>query len=241
MSEFGSLWVGGPLNKLQETCLASFVYYGHRINLFVYDMNMSVPSGVIKRDAREIVGEGDMFLVRDTYAAFSDVFRYNMLHREDLIWVDADTLCLTDDWSFFDDDILFCSEYDGYYVGGVLKLPRDSEITGYLVKQVKLVNADSMFWAEMGPTLLTKAIKKYKYDPYCQDMKTLCMITPHEAKKFWQRKYSRDIMNMINSGESKCASLYNGMLTVFDNVNTNILPRDSVIEHYYKKYVEGTR
>lgn len=239
MAEFGSLWVGGPLRKLQQTCLASFVHFGHTINLFVYDMDMQVPDGVIKRDAREVIPEDNIFLVRDTYAAFSDVFRYNMLHKFDLIWVDADTLCLTDDWSFFEDDILFCNEYDDYYVGGVLKLPRNSEITKYLVNQVKLVDPSSMFWAEMGPTLLTKAIKKYGYESYCQDMKTLCMITPNEAKKFWQRAYAQEIMKMINSGDSRCASLYNGMLTVFDKVNTNSLPRNSVIEHLYKKYVIG--
>lgn len=239
MAEFGSLWVGGPLRKLQQTCLASFVHFGHTINLFVYDMDMEVPDGVIKRDAREVIPEDNIFLVRDTYAAFSDVFRYNMLHKFDLIWVDADTLCLTDDWSFFEDDILFCNEYDDYYVGGVLKLPRNSEITKYLVSQVKLVDSSSMFWAEMGPTLLTKAIKKYGYESYCQDMKTLCMITPNEAKKFWQRAYAQEIMKMINSGDSRCASLYNGMLTVFDKVNTNSLPRNSVIEHLYKKYVIG--
>lgn len=239
MAEFGSLWVGGPLRKLQQTCLASFVHFGHTINLFVYDMDMQVPDGVIKRDAREVIPEDNIFLVRDTYAAFSDVFRYNMLHKFDLIWVDADTLCLTDDWSFFEDDILFCNEYDDYYVGGVLKLPRNSEITKYLVNQVKLVDPSSMFWAEMGPTLLTKAIKKYGYESYCQDMNTLCMITPNEAKKFWQRAYAQEIMKMINSGDSRCASLYNGMLTVFDKVNTNSLPRNSVIEHLYKKYVIG--
>jgi hypothetical protein len=237
MAEFGSLWVGGPLKKLQQTCLASFVYFGHNINLFVYDMDMEVPNGIIKRDAREVLPEENIFLVKNTYAAFSDAFRYNMLDKFDLIWVDADTLCLTDDWSFFKDDILFCSEYDNYYVGGVLKLPRNSEITKYLVKQVKLIDADSMFWAEMGPTLLTKAIKKYGYESYCQDMKTLCMITPNEAKKFWQRTGSLEIMNMINSGNSKCASLYNGMLTVFDSVNTNSLPRSSAIEYFYNKYV----
>lgn len=239
MAEFGSLWVGGPLKKLQQTCLASFVYFGHTINLFVYDMDMEVPKGIIKRDAREVISEDNVFLVRNTYAAFSDVFRYNMLHKFDLIWVDADTLCLTGDWSFFKDDILFCSEYDDYYVGGVLKLPRNSEITKYLVGQVKLVDPSSMFWAEMGPTLLTKAIKKYGYESYCQEMKTLCMITPNEAKKFWQRAYAQEVMKMINSGDSKCASLYNGMLTVFDKVNTNSLPRNSVIEHLHKKYVVG--
>lgn len=239
MAEFGSLWVGGPLRKLQETCLASFVHHGHTMNLFVYDMDMAVPEGVVKRDAGEVVPEDSIFLVRNTYAAFSDVFRYNMLHKFDLIWVDADTLCLTEDWSFFNDDILFCSEYDDYYVGGVLKLPRNSEITKYLVNQVKLVDPDSMFWAEMGPTLLTKAIKKFGYESYCQDMETLCMITPNEAKKFWQRVSAPEIMERIRSGESKSASLYNGMLTVFDKVNTNSLPRNSVIEYFYGKYVIG--
>lgn len=237
MHEFGSLWVGGPLKKLQQVCLSSFVYYGHNVNLFVYDLSMEVPRGVTKRDAREIVPEKNIFLVKNSYAAFSDVFRYNMLHKLDLIWVDADTLCLTDDWSFFKDDILFCSEYDDYYVGGVLKLPMNSKITTYLTSQVGFVDPSSMYWAEMGPILLTKAIKKYEYQSYCQDAKTLCMISPNEAKKFWTRSSCYEIIKRMNSGESKSASLYNGMLTVFDKVNTDSIPRLSAMSYLYNEYI----
>jgi hypothetical protein len=234
------LWVGGPLNKLQETCIASFIYFGHTMNLFVYDMDIDVPEGVIKRDAREVLPEDSIFLVKDTYAAFSDVFRYNMIHKFDLIWVDADTLCITDDWSFFKDDVLFCREDDNYYVGGVLKLPHNSEIINYLISEVSLIDSSLMHWSEMGPLLLTNAIKKYDYESYCQSMETLCMIDPREATKFWQESYYSEIMDRVNSGNSKCASLYNGMLTVFDKVDTNLLPKGSAIEYFYNKYVGST-
>jgi hypothetical protein len=240
MSEFGSLWVGKPMTKLQKTCLSSFVYHGHTINLFVYDMDMEVPKGVVKRDAREVLSEENIFLVRNTYAAFSDIFRYHMLHKLDLIWVDADTLCCTDDWSFFKDDILFCREYKDYYIGGVLKLPKGSPITSYLIKEVDEIDPDSMSWAEMGPLLLTKAIKKFGYESYCQELETLCMISPNQAEKmFWQRRFAIDTIKRTNRDNVKSASLYNGMLTVFGNVDTNNLPAWSAIDYFYNKYVLG--
>jgi hypothetical protein len=200
-------------------------------------MSIEVPDGVVKRDAREIVPEDRIFLVKNTYAAFSDVFRYNMLHKLDIIWVDADTLCLTKNWNFFKDDILFCKEYDNYYVGGVLKLPHNSDITKNLMKQVSLIDPQKMTWAEMGPTLLTASINKYGLQSYCQDMEVLCCITPNDAIKLWDKKYYHEVMQKLQNKKSKTASLYNGMLTVFGDIDTTTLPKGSAIEYLYRRFV----
>lgn len=238
MAEFGSLWVGGPLKKLQQTCLSSFVYHGHEMNLFVYDMNMEVPHGVIKRDARELVDESDIFLVQNTYAAFSDVFRYRMVDKTDLIWADADTLCCSDDWSFFKDETLFSREYgNDLIVPGVLSLPKDSLISKYLVRKSTNFDKETMHWAEIGPLLLTDAAHKFGLEDYAQDPKVLCMITMSDAPKFWNKRYAREIISKTKDSETKSASLYNGMLTVFGNTDTNKLPKGSAMEFFYNKYV----
>ena len=76
MAKFGSLWVGNPMTKIQEVSLSSFIYHGHELTLYVYDMDMKVPEGVQKAFAGDIMDESEMFLVQDTYAAFSDLFCY---------------------------------------------------------------------------------------------------------------------------------------------------------------------
>lgn len=244
MAKFGSLWVGGPLKKLQEVCLSSFVYYGHDITLWVYDMKMKVPDGVKKRDAREIIPETNIFLVKNTYAAFSDVFRYNMVDKFDMIWVDADTLCCSDNWNFFKDDLLFSKEYGGakdYFVGGVLSLPTDSLISNYLVRKSSKFDLNSIKWAEIGPILLSNAIKSFDYESYAQDPQVLCMIEMKEAFKFWSRRHAREIILRTREPETKSASLYNGMLTIFgrQNINTDNIPRGSAMDYFYNKYFLG--
>lgn len=244
MATFGSLWVGGPLKKLQETCLASFVYYGHDITLWVYDLDMQVPNGVKKRDARELVPESNIFLVKNTYAAFSDIFRYKMVDALDMIWVDADTLCCSEDWDFFDDDLLFSKEYGGaenYFVGGVMKLPDNSLISKYIVKKSQNFHSGNVKWAEVGPLLLSSVVQKFGYESYAQDPKVLCMITTQEAPKFWNERYKNEIIKRTRNKETRSASLYNGMLTIFGNgrIDTNILPRNSAMEYFYNEYVVG--
>ena len=244
MKKFGSLWVGGPLKKLQETCLASFVYYGHDITLWVYDLDLKVPTGVKKKDARELIPEENIFLVRETYAAFSDVFRYKMVDKFDMIWVDADTLCCSEDWNFFKDDILLSTEngvQKDYFVGGVLSLPTDSLITNYLVRKSEKINPESVKWAEVGPILLSNAIKSFDYEHYAQPPNVLCMIEMQEAYKFWSRKHAREIILRTREEQTKSASLYNGMLTIFarQNINTNKIPMGSAMEYFYNKFVLG--
>lgn len=239
MAEFGSLWVGGPLKKLQEVCLASFVHYGHTMYLYVYDLDMKVPAGVIKRDAREILPESEIFLVQGTYASFADMFRYQMIHDHDLIWVDADTLCCSADWDFFKDGILFGGEYgqDGF-VQGVLKFPPESLIAKYLVTKSRAYDKSKIKWAEIGPHLLTQAVYRFGLEGYAQSPKTLCMITIPEAKKFWTSNHSREIIQRTQDPEVKSASLYNGALTVFGNMNTDKIPNGSAMQYFYRKYVE---
>ena len=150
MNTFASLWVGGTLTKIQEISLSSFVFYGHDITLYVYDQSIIVPEGVKKADAKDILSEESLFKVENSYAAFSDVFRYNMIKKTGKIWVDADTICLSDNWEFKDN--IFASIELGYndfcVVGGVLSLNKDSEIINYLIYEVNKIDKEHMSWSD---------------------------------------------------------------------------------------------
>jgi hypothetical protein len=64
-------------------------------------MDMSVPDGVNKINASTIIPQDKVFTYHGQYAAFSDYFRYRMIQLTGNMWVDADTLCLTD--KFFEE------------------------------------------------------------------------------------------------------------------------------------------
>ena len=77
MREVGALWIGGSLSWMEQLCLKSFVDRGQRITLFSYEDIPNVPSGVIRRDGREVL-DTDNFLKyekKDSFALFADLFR----------------------------------------------------------------------------------------------------------------------------------------------------------------------
>jgi hypothetical protein len=233
--KFGSLWVGGPLTKIQEISLSSFVFYGHDITLYVYDLSMKVPFGVKVTDARNILPEEDLFLVENSYAGFSDVFRYHMIKKTGLAWVDADTICLSSDWNFKDN--IFASLEIGdkpSVVGGVLSLKQDSEIVDYLIESVNSVDKESMLWSELGPDLLDKAFKKFNYMEYAYDWPLLLAIRIHEWEILWDPKMLYKVLNLGNT--SKSISVYNQMCTRA-GIDKNVLPKGSAMDYFYNKFV----
>ena len=232
---FGSLWVGGPLTKVQEVSLASFVYYGHDITLYVYDADLKVPAGVKKADAREILAEDRLFKVKDSYASFSDMFRYNMIQKTGLAWVDADTICLSPNWNF--EDNIFASweiGMDPCVVGGVLSLPKDSEIVKYLVSSVDSIDITTAGWATMGPHLLHTAFKKYDYMKYAYHYKVFLGIQIHEWITLWTPQGFDFVMGLYDT--TKCISLYNAMATAA-GIDKNSLPSGSAMEFFYNRFV----
>ena len=238
MNTFGSLWVGGPLTKIQEISLASFVFYGHDITLYVYDDSIVVPKGVKKANARDILPEDMLFKVEDSYAAFSDIFRYNMIKKTGIAWVDADTICLSDDWSF-KDDIFASLELVGNghcVVGGVLSLDKDSEIINYLIDEVNTIDKSTMEWSEMGPLLLDKAFRKFNYMDYAYNYKILLGIKVGEWNLLWDSNYLDSVLDLYNT--SKAISVYNHMCTR-NKVDKNNLPEGSGMQYFYNKYCKG--
>jgi hypothetical protein len=240
MATVGSLWVGGPLGFVQRLCLKSFVHYGHSIRLYVYDMDMDVPEGVEKRDASEIVPENKVFSYHGQLAAFSDYFRYKMIEKENIMWVDADTLCLTE--NFFEDvPFVFIKESDHLIAGGILKMDNTHKITkqineqaDYLLPKLKAKQKD-LRWAMLGPLLLTKMVRRHKLSDYAQPAK-LVNVLDHWSKgsDFWDPTKTDEIIRDCSDAYS--ATMFTGNLraTGFDTEQTP--PTGSAIEYFSRKF-----
>lgn len=89
-------WHGAPLSRVEKLSLASFVYHGHPVHLYVYESIDGLPTGVTLRAAAEILPKESMFLHRRTgsIAPFADWFRYRLLFERGGIWADTDVVCL---------------------------------------------------------------------------------------------------------------------------------------------------
>lgn len=96
-----SLWIGQHLPAFVADCLQSFVVQGHPFELFCYSVPRGLPQGVVPRDAAEILPESEVFEYgpasnehEGSLAAFSNLFRYEMLNRLGEYWVDTDIFCV---------------------------------------------------------------------------------------------------------------------------------------------------
>jgi hypothetical protein len=130
-----SLWIGSKLSSLERLCARSWIYHGHSFELFVYEDVGPVPDNVALRDANEIVPRKDVFLWRDSYAVFADLFRWTLLYRHGGYWVDMDMLCLKP--FDFEDDVVFGCEHSEAASIGVLRLPAGHPIAGEMLSLAK--------------------------------------------------------------------------------------------------------
>lgn len=240
MAVVSSLWVGGPLGFVQRLCLKSFVHFGHDISLYVYDMDMEVPDGVRKLNAEEIVPSDKIFSYHGQLAAFSDYFRYKMIQKTGAMWVDADTLCLSD--KFFEDDpFVFIKESDYLIAGGILKMPQNHPMTISINKkaermlpQLKKAQTGSK-WASLGPLLLTKLAEGFGVSQYAQPAK-LVNVLDHWSKgsDFWDPSKTAEIISDCSDAYS--ATMFTGTLRARGFDTEQVPPPGSAIEYFSRKF-----
>lgn len=232
MADFGSLWIGNPLSKVEQTALASFIYYNHTFTLFVYDMNLKVPKGIIKEDANKIIPENEIFKIQNSYGPFADMFRYTMIQKTGLTWTDTDSICLKSDWNF--GNYLFGFEEDNRLANGILRIPQDSDLINFLIKKSVNYDKNKIVWSEIGPLLVTRGAEKFKLLQYAQPPNVFYPIHFWQWKKIWSKEDKQEVLDKIK--ESHTLQIWNQFLNR-EGIDKNNLPRGSAIHYLYKKYL----
>lgn len=231
MANFGSLWVGKPLTKVEQTALSSFIYYGHSFTLFVYDMDMVVPKGIVKKDANEIIPESEIFKVQDSYGPFADMFRYTMIHKTGLTWTDTDSICLRSEWNF--GDYLFGFEEDDRLANGILRMPQDSDLIDFLIVNSVKYDKTKIIWSEIGPLLVTKGAKRFDVLKYAQPPEVFYPVHFWQWKKIWLKDYREEVLSKCKDAHT--LQIWNQFLNR-EGIDKNNLPSGSAIEYFYKKF-----
>lgn len=234
MAEFASLWVGRPLSKIEQTCLASFVYHKHSMVLFVYDMDLAVPKGVIKRDAREILTKDKIFKTDNSYGPFADMFRYNMIQKTGLTWTDTDNICLQNRWRF--PDYIFGMQGGPHKIiaNGILRAPKNSPIIKDLASAANNFDKSKIKWGEIGPQLLTKKVSEYKLNKYIQEPQVFYPVNYWEWQDLFDPKKGKVIIRKTRN--SHTVQIWHQMLNRegFDKDN---FPKGSAMDYFYKRYI----
>lgn len=234
MANFGSLWVGRPLSKIEQTCLSSFVYHGHNITLFVYDKNLVVPDGVKKADANKIISKKKIFKTDNSYGPFADMFRYQMIRETGLIWTDTDNICLKNDWNF--PEYIFGMQGGPHKIvaNGLLKAPAKSRFIKDLVKVSSKYNKDNIVWGEIGPQLVTEKIKEHKLTDFIVEPNVFYPVNYWEWKWIFDPVYKSRVLDLCK--DSHTLQIWNQMLNRDGYDNNNFKP-DSAMQFFYNKYV----
>jgi hypothetical protein len=186
LSDLHSLWIGPRVTWLEQLCLASWLAHGHRAVVWAYQPIEGLPSGVDVRDARELLPEEAIVLHRPSGSAslFSNRFRYHLLRRYPVTWIDTDVLLLRPLPT--EAPYLFAWETPDSICSAVLRLPSGSralsDLIAYTDARVPVPpwwplkdrirqralgimgrheRAEDMVWGSFGPRALTRALRRH--------------------------------------------------------------------------------
>jgi len=184
MALFQSFWYGKQLSPYQQLCLKSFLDHGHEFILYSYD-RLDVPTGVALRDATEFFPRDRVFFYSrgpgtGSVSAFSNLFRYRLLHDKGGWWTDADVICLSRDVP--EADIVFAWQDPSRALVGsaILKFPREHHVVAELYKAAQEMGAD-VEWGQAGPDLVTQLVKQRALDHLALDASLIYPLLPGEA------------------------------------------------------------
>ena len=178
-----SLWVGDRLPVMQYLSVRSFLANGHAYDLYVYEDLANAPEGVRLRDAREIMPVSEVFrnFSHNTFATFSDIFRYRLLSQYGGWWSDTDVICLRP--FDFSEDYVFSSEHR--ILNGVvrevatitvMKAPPASELFQKLYEASAYRDKSKLKWNEIGSDLLRSLLRDHALQSAVQRATTFCPI-----------------------------------------------------------------
>src|SRR5690606_17267238 len=125
---------GKTLSKIELLTIHSFLKYGYRFRLWLYEpLETPLPNGVILADAHEIIPREKVFRYKNknqfghgkgSVAGFSDIFRYKLLYEKGGWWTDMDITCLSP--LFHEKTYFFRKHHQLNVVGNILKCPKNS-------------------------------------------------------------------------------------------------------------------
>jgi len=245
------LWVGSKLSRMEYYSIKSFIKVGYEIHLWCYEDIENVPQDVIIKDGNLILNIEDIFLLKQSFLPFSDIFRYKMLYELGGYWADIDMICLKRFDT--DDDYIISSEYtmqNGAYKSklsyvsniGILKSPKNSLFYKDLYNtcsnyQFNKNNNDKLKYMK----IFRKKLVKYEYEKYIRPPDHFCPVSWWNSKEAFmgnrKKKWGVNPLsdnNILNN--SYCIHFWRDKATKTHKLNLDkIYNQDSLWEKSIKK------
>ena len=160
MAAFKSLWVGSALSPIEQLCIRSFLANGHTFELFCYGDVSGVPDGCLLRDANEILRGERVFPNQEgvgagSFSAFSDLFRYKLLHDTGGWWVDTDVVCLTAGVPV--EEPLLALEDKEQLNTAIMKFPAHHPLMAQAFARADAAG-ERVAWGQTGPMLMAELV-----------------------------------------------------------------------------------
>lgn len=188
-----SLWIGKELSIMEQLSVTSFLRNGHPFHLYVYDDVKNVPEGVVLKDAHAVINRSEVFKYKDhdSYAGFSNEFRYKLLLEKGSYWVDTDVVCIKPlptkpEYLFASEKVRKTDPFQmqRYQLAScVMKVPSGSQIMDYCYREAVKRDRNTLLWGETGPKLVTSAVNQFGMKCYMTSHMTFCPINWWE----WRR------------------------------------------------------
>lgn len=228
MAKIAMLWFDNPMTGVQRLSIRSFLHHGHSVTVFTYG-TIEAPDGVQFADAGEILPREAIFKSHDSFAAFSDVFRYNLLASTDFIWADADTVCLRPDWDF--DDYVFSYQEPFKVTNNVLGYPKNSSLAQMLKREA--VYQEGKSYDDLGPVLLTRAVAELGLGAYVLPQETFNPLHWTQYSATYNEAMTIDVLRKCDGSHAVSLSNY---LLKYHNFDRDNFPTGSAIDYWNRLF-----
>ena len=184
------LWVEGPLTAMEQLSVRSFLAHGHPYHLYSYDAVPNLPAGAELRSAAEVLPASAVFRYSaaegGSFAAFSNLFRYRLLHERGGWWADTDVVCLRP--FDFAAERVFAAERCRH--GGevcatcVFKVPAGDDACAECCERAQRDENRATRWGATGPALLGRVVRERALDGCVQPAGVFCPVDWWRAEDF---------------------------------------------------------
>jgi len=230
MAHVFSLWIGSPLSIYEKLPLISAQRFGHKFTLFCYE-SIEVPDGIIVADANNIIPMNQIRKVNNSFASFSNQFRYRVLQSNQFdAWVDMDIV--------FNSGILpsrmdyiFGFENRTIINNAVLGYPGESDLSEKLIQQSSHYEKK---WGRTGPALLTKLIQEERLSLHVQNKETFYPIDPWEVNFLLSARKISQVQEKIK--DSHTIHLWMDILKRFGFNNNKLPPKSTYMRNMLEDF-----
>jgi hypothetical protein len=170
----GGLWIGPELSNLEKMSINSFLKHGYTYHLYTYDKVKGIPEGTIVKDANTIIDKSEVFSYKNgSMSGISNRFRFEMMYKSNIPWVDTDLICVKY-YDFSNDKYIIMSESNINYnkdiiCAGILKFPEKDpmlvEAIELCVTKKKDIIEGKIVWG-VGPSTMKYLVETYNMQEY---------------------------------------------------------------------------